>query len=54
MSSCTFACLINFRIEGHSDLAERLNECQFELTDRLAHFLCGRKPGRNEYYYLLT
>ena len=34
-----------FRKEGHNDLAERLTECQFELTDRLASFLCNKKPG---------
>ncbi|XP_077996299.1 ARF GTPase-activating protein GIT2-like isoform X2 [Glandiceps talaboti] len=30
--------------EGHLDLAERLVECQYELTDKLAYYLCGRKP----------
>ena len=34
------------RMEGHNDLADRLVECQYELTDRLAYFLCGRKPGK--------
>ncbi|XP_062822636.1 ARF GTPase-activating protein GIT2 isoform X2 [Anolis carolinensis] len=29
---------------GHHELAERLEEIQFELTDRLAFYLCGRKP----------
>ncbi|XP_074777692.1 ARF GTPase-activating protein GIT2 isoform X6 [Athene noctua] len=29
---------------GHHDLAERLVEIQYELTDRLAFYLCGRKP----------
>uniref|UniRef100_A0A674IS04 GIT ArfGAP 1 n=1 Tax=Terrapene triunguis TaxID=2587831 RepID=A0A674IS04_9SAUR len=27
------------------ELADRLVECQYELTDRLAFYLCGRKPG---------
>ncbi|XP_060138077.1 ARF GTPase-activating protein GIT2 isoform X5 [Zootoca vivipara] len=29
---------------GHYELAERLAEIQYELTDRLAFYLCGRKP----------
>uniref|UniRef100_A0A8V0ZKH7 GIT ArfGAP 2 n=1 Tax=Gallus gallus TaxID=9031 RepID=A0A8V0ZKH7_CHICK len=29
---------------GHHELAERLIEIQYELTDRLAFYLCGRKP----------
>ncbi|XP_034548877.1 ARF GTPase-activating protein GIT2a isoform X3 [Notolabrus celidotus] len=29
---------------GHHDLADRLVEVQYELTDRLAFYLCGRKP----------
>nr|XP_054587697.1 ARF GTPase-activating protein GIT2a isoform X3 [Nothobranchius furzeri] len=29
---------------GHHDLADRLVEIQYELTDRLAFYLCGRKP----------
>lgn len=33
------------RQAGHNELAERLVECQYELTDRLAFYLCGRKPG---------
>ncbi|XP_070571894.1 ARF GTPase-activating protein GIT2-like isoform X2 [Ptychodera flava] len=33
--------------EGHLDLAERLVECQYELTDRLAYYLCGRKPDHS-------
>ncbi|MEJ1281948.1 G protein-coupled receptor kinase-interactor 1 [Cricetulus griseus] len=30
---------------GHHELAERLVEIQYELTDRLAFYLCGRKPA---------
>uniref|UniRef100_A0A6I8RFN0 G protein-coupled receptor kinase interacting ArfGAP 2 n=1 Tax=Xenopus tropicalis TaxID=8364 RepID=A0A6I8RFN0_XENTR len=30
---------------GHHELADRLVEIQHELTDRLAFYLCGRKPG---------
>nr|XP_002732340.1 PREDICTED: ankyrin repeat domain-containing protein 11-like [Saccoglossus kowalevskii] len=33
--------------EGHLDLAERLVECQYELTDRLAYYLCGKKPDHS-------
>ncbi|XP_053862769.1 ARF GTPase-activating protein GIT2 isoform X4 [Malaclemys terrapin pileata] len=32
---------------GHHELAERLVEIQYELTDRLAFYLCGRKPDHN-------
>ncbi|KAG7491114.1 ARF GTPase-activating protein GIT2 isoform X7 [Solea senegalensis] len=32
------------RDANHHDLAERLVEIQYELTDRLAFYLCGRKP----------
>ncbi|UYV69521.1 GIT2 [Cordylochernes scorpioides] len=31
---------------GNTDLADRLVECQYELSDRLTFYLCGRKPGR--------
>uniref|UniRef100_A0A673ZAZ6 G protein-coupled receptor kinase interacting ArfGAP 2a n=1 Tax=Salmo trutta TaxID=8032 RepID=A0A673ZAZ6_SALTR len=33
------------RQAGYLDLADRLVEIQYELTDRLAFYLCGRKPG---------
>nr|XP_057920341.1 ARF GTPase-activating protein GIT2-like isoform X2 [Doryrhamphus excisus] len=32
------------RQAGHQELAERLVEIQYELTDRLTFYLCGRKP----------
>ncbi|KAM8761245.1 ARF GTPase-activating protein GIT2a isoform X2 [Acanthopagrus latus] len=32
------------REAGHHELADRLVEVQYELTDRLAFYLCGRKP----------
>uniref|UniRef100_A0A665UNP3 Arf-GAP domain-containing protein n=1 Tax=Echeneis naucrates TaxID=173247 RepID=A0A665UNP3_ECHNA len=32
------------REAGHHDLADRLVEIQYELTDRLSFYLCGRKP----------
>lgn len=34
------------REAGHHELAERLVEIQYELTDRLAFYLCGRRPGK--------
>uniref|UniRef100_A0A7N6C024 Arf-GAP domain-containing protein n=1 Tax=Anabas testudineus TaxID=64144 RepID=A0A7N6C024_ANATE len=36
------------REAGHHDLADRLVEIQYELTDRLAFYLCGRKPGMKQ------
>lgn len=33
------------REAGHHELADRLVEIQYELTDRLAFYLCGRRPG---------
>uniref|UniRef100_A0A4W5M205 G protein-coupled receptor kinase interacting ArfGAP 2a n=1 Tax=Hucho hucho TaxID=62062 RepID=A0A4W5M205_9TELE len=37
---------INYaRQAGYNDLADRLVEIQYELTDRLAFYLCGRKPN---------
>lgn len=30
--------------EPHVDIAHRLTECQYELTDTLAYYLCSRKP----------
>ncbi|XP_015249843.1 PREDICTED: ARF GTPase-activating protein GIT2 isoform X10 [Cyprinodon variegatus] len=36
---------IDYAIDlGHFELADRLVEIQYELTDRLAFYLCGRKP----------
>uniref|UniRef100_A0A8C2FNJ2 G protein-coupled receptor kinase interacting ArfGAP 2a n=1 Tax=Cyprinus carpio TaxID=7962 RepID=A0A8C2FNJ2_CYPCA len=37
------------RQAGHQDLADRLVEIQYELTDRLAFYLCGRKPGESQH-----
>uniref|UniRef100_A0A8C3VEZ3 GIT ArfGAP 2 n=1 Tax=Catharus ustulatus TaxID=91951 RepID=A0A8C3VEZ3_CATUS len=39
---------------GHHELAERLVEIQYELTDRLAFYLCGRKPGEHNTYVMIT
>uniref|UniRef100_A0AAY4BBW8 G protein-coupled receptor kinase interacting ArfGAP 2a n=1 Tax=Denticeps clupeoides TaxID=299321 RepID=A0AAY4BBW8_9TELE len=38
------------RQAGHHDLADRLVEIQYELTDRLAFYLCGRKAGEHIIY----
>jgi hypothetical protein len=32
------------RIAGHHQLADRLIECQYELTDKLSFYVSGRKP----------
>jgi hypothetical protein len=40
-----YICLcVCFRFSGHKDLGDRLVECMYELTDRLAYYLCSRKP----------
>ncbi|KAK3531812.1 hypothetical protein QTP70_029725 [Hemibagrus guttatus] len=39
------------RQAGQVELAERLVECQYELTDRLAFYLCGRRPGLEKTEY---
>uniref|UniRef100_A0A3B4ZCV6 G protein-coupled receptor kinase interacting ArfGAP 2a n=1 Tax=Seriola lalandi dorsalis TaxID=1841481 RepID=A0A3B4ZCV6_SERLL len=39
------------REAGHHDLADRLVEIQYELTDRLAFYLCGRKPGMHNHLF---
>ncbi|XP_055017290.1 ARF GTPase-activating protein GIT2a isoform X4 [Boleophthalmus pectinirostris] len=42
------------REAGYNDLADRLVEIQFELTDRLAFYLCGRKPDhRNGQHFII-
>ncbi|XP_064460589.1 ARF GTPase-activating protein GIT1-like isoform X2 [Ornithodoros turicata] len=35
------------REAGHHDLERRLQECQYEVTDRLAFYLSGRKPDHH-------
>lgn len=32
---------------NHPELAEHLTECQYELTDRLAYYVSGRKPDHS-------
>uniref|UniRef100_H3CGR5 GIT ArfGAP 1 n=1 Tax=Tetraodon nigroviridis TaxID=99883 RepID=H3CGR5_TETNG len=41
------------RQAGHVELAERLVECQYELTDRLAFYLCGRRPDHKNVHYII-
>nr|XP_040052404.1 ARF GTPase-activating protein GIT2a isoform X9 [Gasterosteus aculeatus aculeatus] len=42
------------REAGHQDLADRLVEIQYELTDRLAFYLCGRKPDhKNSQHFIV-
>ncbi|XP_076855224.1 ARF GTPase-activating protein GIT2a isoform X2 [Brachyhypopomus gauderio] len=39
---------------GNVDLADRLVEIQYELTDRLAFYLCGRKPDhKNGQHFII-
>jgi hypothetical protein len=40
---CSFFVFV-YRTEGYGDLADRLVELQYELTDRLTFYICGRKP----------
>lgn len=44
---CPVDLIVYFELRqaGQVELAERLVECQYELTDRLAFYLCGRRPG---------
>ncbi|KAJ8312187.1 LOW QUALITY PROTEIN: hypothetical protein KUTeg_009560 [Tegillarca granosa] len=48
LDSCGKTPIDHARSEGYPDLADRLLECQFELTDRLAYYLCKRKPDMSE------
>ncbi|XP_067862128.1 ARF GTPase-activating protein GIT2a isoform X8 [Heptranchias perlo] len=44
----------NARQAGHHELADRLVEIQYELTDRLSFFLCGRKPDhKNGQHFII-
>uniref|UniRef100_A0A3P9PDV9 G protein-coupled receptor kinase interacting ArfGAP 2b n=1 Tax=Poecilia reticulata TaxID=8081 RepID=A0A3P9PDV9_POERE len=44
----------NARQAGHKELAERLVEIQYELTDRLTFYLCGRRPDhRNGQHFII-
>ncbi|XP_057320992.1 ARF GTPase-activating protein GIT1 [Microplitis mediator] len=41
------------RITGHLDLAERLIECMYQVTDRLTYFICSRKPDHRTTEHLI-
>ncbi|VDO28342.1 unnamed protein product [Onchocerca flexuosa] len=41
------------KLENHTDLAARLEELQFEVTNRLTMFLCGRRPDHSRQQYFL-
>ncbi|XP_028834803.1 ARF GTPase-activating protein GIT2b isoform X7 [Denticeps clupeoides] len=42
------------RQAGHHELGDRLVEIQYELTDRLAFYLCGRKPDhKNGQHFII-
>ncbi|XP_066509634.1 ARF GTPase-activating protein GIT2-like [Hoplias malabaricus] len=42
------------RQAGHMELADRLVEIQYELTDRLAFYLCGRRPDhKNGQHFII-
>ncbi|KAG6928522.1 GIT ArfGAP 1 [Chelydra serpentina] len=41
------------RQAAQQELADRLVECQYELTDRLAFYLCGRKPDHKNGHYII-
>lgn len=46
---------VDYALEaGFSNIAQRLIEVQFELTDRLTYYLCGRRPDhQNGVHYLI-
>ncbi|KAG7245794.1 hypothetical protein CRUP_004155, partial [Coryphaenoides rupestris] len=42
------------RQAGHQEVADRLVEIQYELTDRLTFYLCGRRPDhRNGQHFII-
>lgn len=47
-----FCCF--YREAGFPNIAQRLIEVQFELTDRLTYYLCGRRPGNDCFLELLV
>lgn len=42
-----------YRITGHLDLADRLIECMYQVTDRLTYFICSRKPDHRTTEHLI-
>uniref|UniRef100_A0AAF5PHQ3 GTP-ase activating protein for Arf containing protein n=1 Tax=Wuchereria bancrofti TaxID=6293 RepID=A0AAF5PHQ3_WUCBA len=41
------------KLENHIELAARLEQLQFEVTNRLTMFLCGRRPDHSKQQYFL-
>ena len=41
-----------FRINGYSDLADRLVELQYEFTDRLTCFISGKRSNHHQHIVL--
>ncbi|KAL3103436.1 hypothetical protein niasHS_002622 [Heterodera schachtii] len=41
------------KTEGFNELAERLVELEYEMTDRFSMFLCGRRPSHRENQHFL-
>ncbi|XP_034252632.1 ARF GTPase-activating protein GIT2 [Thrips palmi] len=41
------------RCAGHMELAERIIECLYEVTDRLSYFVYGRKPEHRKGQHLI-
>uniref|UniRef100_A0A183E8L7 GIT domain-containing protein n=1 Tax=Gongylonema pulchrum TaxID=637853 RepID=A0A183E8L7_9BILA len=41
------------KLENHTELAARLEELQFEVTNRMTMFLCGRRPDHSKQQYFL-
>ncbi|CAL9683399.1 unnamed protein product [Knipowitschia caucasica] len=54
LDSCGKTPIDYARHAGHHELAERLVEIQYELTDRLTFYLCGRRPDhRNGTHFII-
>lgn len=41
------------KLENHNELCARLEELQFEVTNRLTMYLCGRRPDHSKKQYFL-
>lgn len=42
------------RTSGYSELADRLVELQYEVTDRLAYYVCGKKPDHQSGHHFIV
>lgn len=45
--------LFFIRCAGHMELAERIIECLYEVTDRLSFFVYGHKPDHRSGQHLI-